>query len=279
MTNRLNAHSGARGTVRRLIRPAAIAYRHRGLRSCDIVLASFPKSGSTWLRFVLAGALTGREMDFDLVRELSPPLGAHRGGPAIAPDGGRLVKSHELPRFVGSRRNRPKVVLLVRDGRDVGISYFHHLRRRGSIPDDFAAYWNGYVAGTAGVFGSWQNYIRSWLDYARTGDVTTVRYEDLLANPTATLTRISEQLQLQLTPAAIEAALRTSTPETMRAKEASSRLIQSRTSSSTRATSFVRQAKAGGWRDELEPALAARFEAAAGHELVELGYPPHADGD
>jgi hypothetical protein len=263
--------------VRPIARSVVITYRHRGLRPSDLVVAAFPKSGSTWLRFALAGALTGREMDFDLVREVSPPLGEHRAGPAIAAGTGRLVKSHELPRFVGPRRNRPKVVLLVRDGRDVGISYFHHLRRRGAIPDDFAAYWENYVSGKAGVFGSWQDYVRSWLDYARTGEVLTVRYEDLLADPRAGLTRISDRFELQLSPDAIDAALRTSTPEAMRAKEASSQLIEARTSSANRATSFVRQAKAGGWRKELDPALATRFEAAAGRELVELGYPPHLD--
>jgi Sulfotransferase domain len=263
--------------VRPIVRSVVITYRHRGLRQSDVLVAAFPKSGSTWLRFALAAALTGREMDFDLVRDVSPPLGEHRGGPAIAPEGGRLVKSHELPRFVGSRRNRPKVVLLVRDGRDVGISYFHHLRRRAAIPDDFASYWENYVTGTAGVFGSWQDYVRSWLDYSQAGNVLTVRYEDLLADPDAGLTRISERFGLQLTPAAIEAALRTSTPDAMRAKESSSQLIEARTSSANRATSFVRQAKAGGWREDLDPALAARFEAAAGRELVELGYPPHLD--
>jgi hypothetical protein len=255
------------------MRPAVIANRHRGLRSADLVVAAYPKSGSTWLRFALAGALSGREMDFDLVREISPPLGGHRGGPEIVSGGGRLVKSHELPRFVGFRRNRPRVVLLVRDGRDVGLSYFHHLRRRGTAGEDFAAYWDDYVAGRASVFGSWQGYIREWLDQARTGEVLTVKYEDLLADPAAELARINTRFGLGLSDAAIRTALQASTPEAMRAKEASSQLIEAQTSGGTRATSFVRQAKAGGWRDELDPVLAARFEAAARRELTELGYP------
>jgi hypothetical protein len=255
--------------MRRLV----IANRHRGLRSADLVVASYPKSGSTWLRFALAGALTGREMDFDLVREISPPLGGHRGGPEIVAGGGRLVKSHELPRFVGSRRNRPRVVLLVRDGRDVGISYFHHLRRRGTAGEDFVAYWDDFVTGRASVFGSWQGYIREWLDYARTGEVLTVKYEDLLADPAAELARVNTRFDLGLSDAAIRTALQASTPEAMRAKEASSQLIEAQTSAGTRATSFVRQAKAGGWRDELDPGLAERFEAAARRELTELGYP------
>jgi Sulfotransferase domain len=242
------------------------------------MVAAYPKSGSTWLRFALAGALTGREMDFDLVRDISPPLGGHRRGPTIVPGGGRLVKSHDLPRFVGSRRNRPRVVLLVRDGRDVGVSYFHHLRRRNTAGEDFAAYWDDYVAGRASVFGSWQDYIRAWLDYARTGEVLTVRYEDLLADPAAELTRVDDRFGLGLSEAAIRTALDASTPEAMRAKEASSQLIESQTSAATRATSFVRSAKAGGWRDELAPELAARFEAAAGRELAELDYPPRSDG-
>lgn len=258
------------------MRPAVVAYRHRGLRASDLVLASYPKSGSTWLRFVLAGALADREMDFDLVSEFSPPLGSHRSGPAIVAGGGRLVKSHEVPRFVG-RRSVPRVVSLVRDGRDVGVSYFHHLRRRGQVGDDFAAYWDRYVAGTVSVFGSWQHHVRAWLDYAQHNDVLTVRYEDMLADPRAALVRINERFRLGLTDAAIDTALQANTPESMRRKEANSRLIEAHTSST--ATAFVREAKAGGWRAELDPVLCARFESAAGRELAALGYPLSSDVD
>lgn len=185
------------------------------------------------------------------------------------------MKSHELPHFVGSSRNHPRVVLLVRDGRDVGISYFHHLRRRGVVADDFAAYWRDYVAGRASVFGSWQDYIRDWLDYARRGDVVTVKYEDLLTDPAAELARINAPFGLGFSEEGIQTTVRASTPEAMRAKEASSQLIEAHTSAANRATSFVRQAKAGGWRDELPAECAASFDAAAGRELAALDYPPH----
>ncbi len=55
-------------TARRLI----VVNRHRGLKAADLMMASYPKSGSTWLRFVLAGVLSGREMDFDAITQVSP---------------------------------------------------------------------------------------------------------------------------------------------------------------------------------------------------------------
>ena len=39
---------------RRHLRGPAVALRYRGLRSSDVLLAGYPRSGTTWLTFVLA---------------------------------------------------------------------------------------------------------------------------------------------------------------------------------------------------------------------------------
>ncbi len=246
-------------------------YRHRGLRPADVVLASYPKSGSTWLRFALASALSSQEMDFDLVRDVSPPVGDHRDGPLVVPGGGRLIKSHEGPRFVGPRTHRPRVLFLVRDPRDVAVSYFHHLRRIGLAGDDFDVYFDDFVRGRLSSLGSWQAHTRSWLHYAAAADnVMTLRYEDLLADPVGTLIAVDDNYRLGLDEATIRTAIERSTPVGMRAKEASSRWLRAKSVNSE--INFVREAKAGGWRDTLAPELSAQLETAARRELLQLGY-------
>lgn len=260
------------GQVRPAARRMLVRYRHRGLTPDDVVLAAYPKSGSTWLRFVLAGALSGQDMDFDVIRTVSPPVGNQRKGPRIVNGRGRLVKSHELPIFVPPRSGHPRVICLVRDGRDVAVSRFHHLRRWEGIPDDFGAYFQRLLDGTVG-YGSWQQHVRRWMDYVAQAPAPAVivRYEDLLERPVETLLDVNGQCELGLDEQALADALAANTPERMRNKEASSRLLDSHGSAPT--TPFVRSAKAGGWREELSEESCARFEAAAGRELVELGYP------
>lgn len=251
-----------------VMRRLVSTYRSRGVRPVDLVLASFPKSGSTWLRFVLASALSGAEVDFDTIASVSPPIGRHRAGPQIVPGGGRLIKSHDLPRF---GRSRPRVLCLVRDGRDVAVSEYFHLLRRGRYDGEFERFFPAFLAGQVGSFGTWQAHTRAWLDYrARGGNVLFVKYEDLLADPQQTLAVVDDHFGLGLGADRIATAIAENTKERMRAKEAVSPRVKAR--SVRPDIPVVREARSGGWRETLSEQQLARFEQLAGSELRDLGY-------
>lgn len=245
-------------------------YRHRGLRAVDLLLAVYPKSGSTWLSFLIASALTARDVDFDLVRELAPGLGRQRVAPSLLPGGGRLVMSHDRPRsFVPGER--PQVLCLVRDGRDVAVSYFHHLRRRGIDTGDFSSFVDLFLAGRVSPYGTWHNHVRRWQESAkRSSTVLILRYEDLLTDPLTSLTEVVKVFDLPVGEDALRAAIEAAAPGAMREKESTSRRISN--STVDKSVSFVRSATAGQWRDSFDAASLARFETVAGRELSELGY-------
>ena len=259
---------GARAGARR----AVVRARHVPLTGADVVLASYPKSGSTWLRFVLISALTGRDVDFDNVRRISPPLGHLRGADAIVPGGGRLVKSHDLPVFAPGRP-RPRAVHLVRDGRDVAVSYFHHRTRRGLAPPTLEQYLDRFLAGDSGPFGSWQRHALAWRDaVAERPDLAlTVRYEDLRADPVATVLRISDHVGLGLTAVAVERAVAANDTSSMRAKESASTWLAA--NSADRSIAFVRAGRTGDWRTSFDDAATARFRREAGDALAAFDYP------
>lgn len=108
---------------RSFVRRLWTGVRHRTLGSADVPVAAYPKSGSTWLRFLLAEAVTGRTADFQSVGDVIPYVGKQRGAPHVLPSGGRLVKTHEpyRPEYRTS-------VYLVRDIRDVVVSYYYMYR-------------------------------------------------------------------------------------------------------------------------------------------------------
>ena len=240
--------------------------------SDDVILASYPKSGNTWVKFVLAHALTGEPSGFDRAELLVPSFGGLDGAQAILPTGGRLIKSHERPRFFPSRGRRPKVLLLVRDGRDVAVSYYYHWLRTGDIDEGFDAFFDAHLVGAVGPYGSWHHYMRSWLTYARAHPerVCIVRYEDLLVDPVQHLLAASSHLGLGLSERAIRAALAANTPEEMRRMESSSEFMQEDTVNHD--ISFIRGAGAGTWAATLTASQVARLESVAAPELVQLGY-------
>ena len=108
---------------------------HRRLDPRDVFIASFPRSGSHWLKFQLLEIITGQAADFENVKRRITRVGDH-GVPGAAalvalgvinsgkaepllPDGSRLMHTHEP-----YRREYRKVIYLVRDIRDVLLSEF-----------------------------------------------------------------------------------------------------------------------------------------------------------
>ncbi len=58
---------------------------HLGLKSHDAFLASFPRSGSTWLRFMLYEILSGEDAGFRKIEDRLPEIHRHRGSQPILP--------------------------------------------------------------------------------------------------------------------------------------------------------------------------------------------------
>jgi hypothetical protein len=243
--------------------------RHRGLAAEDIFLASYPRSGNTWLRFVLGEATTGKSITFDNVDEVIPELRWHRRGQPIFEDGGRLIKTHEP-----WRREYRKAIYIVRDPRDVALSQFARSQQLGIVDANFDNFLPLYLQGQARVhpYGTWAAHVRSWLDssLAREGKLLVVRFEDLRLNPEEELSRMVRFVNVPATAETIRTALANNSVEQMRAKEVKSQKLYQ---STTEVGRFVRKGAVQGWRSALTPAQQRLFEQYAGPELSRMGYP------
>src|SRR2546427_12929310 len=80
---------------RRHLRGPAVALRYRGLRSSDVLLAGYPRSGTTWLTFMLAEVLSGVPSTWASTGKLVPAVGRHQCAPALLQSDGRLPRTHE----------------------------------------------------------------------------------------------------------------------------------------------------------------------------------------
>jgi hypothetical protein len=240
--------------------------RHRGLRPADIFFASYPRSGSTWTRFVLYEILTGREASFDAVN--STLLGVQRlnHGIPVLPKGGRLVGSHEQ-----YRREYQRTLYLVRDGRDVLLSEYAYLTSLGLYRKDFDQFVAGFVGAGSRVngFGPWQRHVKSWLDspIAGSSSFLLMQYEDLRSNPEDSFQRISDFLGVSVSRDKIQRALASNSLSRMREKERHTPQLPSGKDP------FVRNGSVQGWRGKLTPSQLELFEQYAGDVLTRLGYP------
>lgn len=257
--------------LRPLARRQLVHYRHVGLRPADALLVSYPKSGTTWLRFLVAHALTGTEADFDSVRRVFPPLGRQRGAPELLPDRGRLVRSHEP---LQPYRGRPgqHVIYLVRDGHDVALSYLDHNRRLGKYTGDIRVFLDDFLAGRLDGYGPWADHVLGARRFAESGvaPVTTIRYEELKTGPEAALGRVLTFVGRPVDDDVIARVVAANTKDRMRAKEADSRFLGSQR---TDGSPIVRPDRRQGWADVVPADARAAFEQACGEALADAGYP------
>jgi hypothetical protein len=261
---RLRMRARARAALRRnrAARTAAALHRHRGYGPNDVILASYQKTGNTWLKFLLADILTGAEPDFERSERAIPLLGRPAAGAAPLPGGGHLWKSHEpySPLF---RRRCARAIYLVRDARDVAISEYHFLQRKGRFAGDLGSFLDVFLAGRADGYGSWDDHVASFTaGWRGTADARiVVRYEDMLADCAGTLATVLRFLAIAAAPERVALAVERNSFAGMRAKE----VVAAGT------TPQVRAGQAGQWRAQLTAEQAARFWAAL-PQLVRMGY-------
>lgn len=222
-----------------------VAYRHRGLTGEDLFIASFPRSGNTWVRFVLADLATDAEQDFESVERAIPNVGWHACAPALTGWGGRMIKTHEP-----HRREYRRAIYLVRDFRDVLISAYRAYR---PDPDDLSEldqFVDAFGSRFSSPYGAWVDHVRSWTSASSADEGIAVhRFEDLRADPVAGIRGLAEFAGISTSEQRISAALARNTSEDMRQREhANLKFLEQ---SFGRMSLGVREGAAGRWQQLL----------------------------
>ncbi len=272
-------------------------------------LASYPKSGNTWMRAMLRPLTDeGDQDDLDINALGGGPIASGRGvlealtGFAVSDltvgeidllrpvcdtafdadlSDVRFRKIHDAlrlgeddPPIVPPAASRA-AIYIVRDPRDVAVSYAHH----NAAPIEKTVAFLGEPGAAVSRsrrdihqqvrqrMGSWSEHVRSWLDQDLI-PVLTVRYEDIKADAIGELGRVTAFAGLDVGPERLAAAVEGARFERLREKEAESGFHER----PKRATPFFRRGQVGGWRDELPAELAARVEADHAAVMDRLGY-------
>ena len=139
----------------------------------DVFIVAYPKSGSTWFQSLIAGAIYGLDPEQapdSLTQDLVPDVHYKQ-----------LYKRYRTPTFFKSHHlPRPeyrRVVYLLRDGRDVMVSYLHHLRALGRSDLDFAE-----MIDSALFPCKWHEHVEQWTANPFAAHMLVIRYEDLQAD-------------------------------------------------------------------------------------------------
>lgn len=269
---------GALATAGRVLTGRQIAGRGVTVFPDDVFLVSYPRSGNTWTRFLLGNLLWQNDpATFLNIESRIPEIYFNPDRLMRALKRPRLLKSHEC-----FQPHYPRVIYIVRDPRDVAISYYHHNAKAGNITDDYpmASFVPRFIAGEFDpIFGSWRDNVLSWTTLRQgTPGFLLMRYEDMKRDPATALSGVVAFLEggsfrgIDARPEALQRAIALSSPERMRAleKEEGEKWVLTKRTRSDKP--FVRSAISGGWKTQLAPESSAAIELAWGDLMRTFGY-------
>jgi len=246
-------------------------------------LASYPKSGNTWIRAFLANVIANRptpvplaelpnygkieadpelfsqiagrpstELNFDEITALRP-----RVHTAISASSPRtvLVKTHTM---WGMHNDTPLLtpavgagaIYVVRNPLDVVISMSHHFgvdidRAIELLGDDRAITENSSLF-VAEYLGSWSTHVKSWAD-VEGPQIVVVRYEDLIEKPSKTFGRVAKLVGADKDRARMERAIEHSSFASLSAMERRDGFVEV----PIKGKRFFRSGRVNQWREVL----------------------------
>ncbi len=253
-----------------------IAGRNLRVYPDDTFIASYPRSGNTWTRFLIANLIHPQDpVTFANIESIIPDASALSSRALRRVPRPRLIKTHEYfePRY-------RKVIYLVRDPRDVALSLYHFRRKYRSVDDSYPI--EQYVAqrflpGDLDV--SWGEHVGSWLGTRMNHPgFLLVRYEDLLQDPVHELSRLAAFLGISATRDTLSQAVERSSANRLRELEKAGHEAWVTTKGKRADVPFIAAAVAGGWKQKLPEPSVALIESAWGQLMNSLGYETSASG-
>lgn len=274
-----------------------------------IWIASYPKSGNTWVRIFLNTILINPEQPLSIneisrltIQDSQPTLYEKLAGKSISdfdldevtryrPRVHReMTKLHPNPVIVkthsilGAHNGVPLLtpevtaaaVYLVRNPLDIVASYANHrsleldaVIERIGREDWVLGKLKSKTPSVPSYVSSWSTNVRSWTEDA-SPKILVLRYEDMLAKPQESFGRLIAFFNLQRSEEEIARAIRFTSLEEFRKQEAEEGFHE-RLDAGGR---FFRSGRAGGWREELTPEQTRRVVDRHREQMQRFGYVP-----
>ncbi len=183
--------SGIAYVANYLRRTTYIKLYHRKFkpRDNDIYIATYPKSGTTWMQMILYQLTTKGEMDFKHIYQVSPFLD-------WAVDGGNYLNQFESTRIMKThfsyqrfpKRIKGKIIYITRNGIDVAVSQFYHYNSL----DDKLTFENALQARFYRKSMHWFEHVSGWMQNNKNLDILYLHYEDILDDLEGNIRKVAD---------------------------------------------------------------------------------------
>lgn len=262
--------------------PKALKYFEQFcFRPDDILIVTYPKSGTTWMQQLVP--LIVNRGDPDCVDKVLsfvrvPWLGTSRGKFDINLDerpSPRIMASHfqhsMMPK--GYHDVKPKIIYVMRDPKDVFTSLFHFQKMASFLipPTSKSEFLHKFLEGKV-MFGSWFDHVKGWINAQDNDRILYIFYEEMIEDLQGSVKKLSKFLDISLDDEVTEQISDRCLFKNMKNNKMSNQtLVPSVFLDQTKGT-FMRKGIVGDWKNLLTVEEAEHFDAVYEENMKDVDF-------
>lgn len=282
MTTPIDSSFPVRNQSRLTARHDSFRWNHYVPRDGDVVVATYPKCGTTWMEHILVNLIHQGE-EVPVVRDVAPWMEL-RVDPGMAGDEypveevvallerqvhRRQIKTH-LPLSCLPYHREVRYVVVGRDARDACVSLYSHERALGRFSETptIGDYWREWIAkvednpapsrdGAHPLF----DFYQQWWEFRHLENVLLVHFSDLLASPIQEIGRVAGFVGVEASDEVLKRVREATSFSTMKANAET--LLPDMSHLKGGAGIFINEGTNGRWREVLTTEDQQLYEAVA----------------
>nr|XP_020482209.1 cytosolic sulfotransferase 3-like [Labrus bergylta] len=242
-------------------------------RPDDILIATYPKAGTTWVSYILDLLYFGQTNPerqssipiYDRVPFLEifvPSIDAGKDLADRLQTSPRLIKTHFPVQFVPKSfwEQNCRIVYVARNAKDNMVSYFHFDRMNNVQPEpgDWSNYFHRFMEGKT-VFGSWYDHVSGWWEKKQSySNLHYMFYEDLIEDTGREIDKLCNFLGMS--PSAEEVQRVAGSVQFDNMKKNSMANYSTLPVMDFKISPFMRKGKVGDWKNHFTVAQNKEFD-------------------
>ncbi|CAL8313871.1 unnamed protein product [Arctogadus glacialis] len=243
-------------------------YEEFSFRPDDILIVTYPKSGTTWMQEIVPLILSQGDPElvdtvpnWDRVPWLEETRACdlnldQRPSPRV------FITHFKYDMMsTGFFKVKPRVIYVMRNPRDVFTSYFHFSGMASYLvtPGTQTEFLHKFLDGKA-IFGSWFDHVKGWMSSAEQQHIMYISYEEMILDLEASVTRIAQFLDTPLDSEMKRKIAERCVFKNMKKNKMSNYSLVPSTMMDQNVSEFLRKGIAGDWKNHLTVAEADYFD-------------------